>query len=234
MARVDIAFQVQGGKVVRETARPDPAVVASLGKVPTSVLSDCLDRLNVLGPGLRCLLPGRPFAGPAVTVEEIEAGNLMSHLALRYVRAGDVLVIDGKGVTSRACWGGLQTFAASRKGVAAIVVDGAVRDAADLCKYGVPVWCRGVSPAGPHKGWAGHVNLPVSCAGCVVNPGDVIVGDGDGLVVVPRELASATLGCAKAKQQMEAAWFQAVADGKDTADFLGFSEQAKKYGIEIV
>jgi regulator of RNase E activity RraA len=229
---MDIAFKVQGGKIVRQIARPDPAVVAALGKMPTSILSDCLDRLNVL-QGLSALLPGRAFAGSAVTVEEIEAGNLMSHLALQHVRPGDVLVIDGKGITSRACWGGLQTFAASRKGVAAIIVDGAVRDAADVPKYNVPVWCRGVSPAGPHKGWAGRVNLPISCAGCVVNPGDVIVGDADGLVVVPRDLAAATLERAKAKQQTEAAWFQAVADGKDTADFLGFSEQARKYGIEI-
>src|SRR4051812_46481584 len=125
---MDIAFKVQGGKVVREIPRPDPAVVAELGRVPTSILSDCLDRMNVF-QGLAGLLPGRSFAGTAVTVEEIEAGNLMSHLALQYVQPGDVLVIDGKGVTTRACWGGLQTFAASRKGVAGVVIDGAVRDA---------------------------------------------------------------------------------------------------------
>jgi regulator of RNase E activity RraA len=230
---MDIAFKVQGGKLVRDIARPDPTVVAAIGKMPTSMLSDCLDRMNVF-QGLTSLLPGRSFAGPAVTVEEIEAGNLMSHLALQYVKPGDVLVIDGKGITSRACWGGLQTFAASRKGVVGIVIDGAMRDAADVAKYNVPIYCKGVSPAGPHKGWAGRVNLPISCAGVIVNPGDVIVGDADGLVVVPRELAKETLERARVKQQVEAAWFQAVSEGKDTADFLGFQEQAKKYGIEIV
>ncbi len=230
---MDIAFKAQGGKIIRTIPRAEPSVVAALAALPTSILSDCLDRFNVLG-GLKPIIPSKPFAGSAFTVEEIEAGNLMSHLALLYVQPGDVLVIDGKGVTTRACWGGLQTCAARRKGVAAVLIDGAVRDVADLVECGLPVYCRGVSPAGPHKGWGGRVNAPVQCGGAVVHPGDVVVGDADGLVVVPRDLAAATLERARAKVQIEREWFRKVEEGIDTADFLGFAAQARNLGIEIV
>ena len=158
----------------------------------------------------------------------------MSHLALQYVQPGDVLVIDAKAVTTRACWGGLQTFAAQRKGLAAIVIDGTVRDAEESRKHDLPLYCRGVTPAGPHKGWGGRVNQPIPCGSAVVRPGDVVVGDGDGLVVVPRELAAETLEKARAKQSLEAEWFAKVAEGVDTAVFLGFVEVAKRYGIEVV
>ena len=235
MNEPDTRFKVQGGKVVRDVPRLEAGVVDALRAFPTSIISDCLERLNVPDPGLRPLLvEAKSFSGSAFTVEEIEAGNLMSHLALTLVQAGDVLVIDAKGVTSRACWGGLQTFAAQRKGVRAIVIDGAIRDLDDVQRFGVPVYARAVTPAGPHKGWGGRVNQPIACGGVVVHPGDVIVGDGDGLVVVPRERASKVAAAAAAKVEQEQAWFAAVEAGRDTADFLGLSETAKKYGVEFV
>jgi regulator of RNase E activity RraA len=210
----DISFRVQGGRIVRRIERADRRVIESLAGVPASILSDCLDRFNAIDSSLHPLLPPRPFAGSAITVEEIEAGNLMSHLALKYVEPGDVLVIDAKGITSRACWGGLQTYAARQKDI--------------------PVYCRAVTPAGPHKGWGGRINVPVSCGSTVVHPGDVIVGDADGVVVVPRESAAATLEKAREKMSIEQEWFRRVSQGEDTADFLGFSETAQRYGIEIV
>lgn len=230
----DISFRVQGGRIVRRIERADRRVIESLAGVPASILSDCLDRFNAIDSSLRPLLPPRPFAGSAITVEEIEAGNLMSHLALKYVQPGDVLVIDAKGITSRACWGGLQTYAARLKGVAAIIIDGALRDVAEVRKHDVPVYCRAVTPAGPHKGWGGRINVPVSCGSTVVHPGDVIVGDADGVVVVPRESAAATLEKARDKLSVEQEWFRRVSQGEDTADFLGFSETAQRYGIDIV
>jgi len=230
----DISFRVQGGTIVRRIERVDRRVIESLAGVPASILSDCLDRFNAIDSALHPLLPPRSFAGSAVTVEEIEAGNLMSHLALKYVQPGDVLVIDAKGITSRACWGGLQTYAARLKGVAAIVIDGALRDMAEVRKHDIPVYCRAVTPAGPHKGWGGRINVPVSCGSAVVHPGDVIVADADGVVVVPRESATATLEKAREKMSVEEEWFRRVSQGEDTADFLGFSETAERYGVDIV
>jgi regulator of RNase E activity RraA len=230
---MDLTFQAQGGLLIRDVPRPDPATVAALRDLPTSILSDCLDRFNALA-GLRPVGGPRAFAGPAVTVEEIEGGNLMSHLALKYLRVGDVLVIDAKGVTTRACWGGLQTFAAAKRGVVGIVVDGAIRDAADVPTYGVPVYCRATSPAGPHKGWGGRVNVPVACGGVTINPGDIVVGDADGLVVVPRDAGPAVAEKARAKLATEKAWFERVAAGEHTADFLGLEATAARLGIRVV
>jgi regulator of RNase E activity RraA len=228
------AFRVQGGKLIRDLPRPPQDIVAGLGRVSTSILSDCLDRLNAMNSVLQPIAPGKTFAGPAFTVEEMEGGNLMSHLALKFLQAGDVLVIDGKGVTTRAGWGGLQTLAAQRKGAAAVIIDGAVRDRDEIFKLGLPVYARAVTPAGPHKGWAGRVNLPVSCGGVVVHAGDVIVGDGDGVVVVPREQATPILEKARERLRMEQDWFRRVEAGENTADFLGMTELAAKYGVEII
>src|SRR3954464_11123147 len=99
---LDLTLKAQGGRVLRTIARPDPALLQEARSLPTSILSDCMDRFNVLSGPLRSLGAAVSFAGPAFTVEEIEGGNLMSHLALKYVQPGDILVIDGKGVTSRA------------------------------------------------------------------------------------------------------------------------------------
>jgi len=229
-----LAFQAGGGKVVAEFPRADPALIERLRDVPTSILSDCLERFGVMDSAIKPLLPGKTFAGSALTVEEIEAGNLMSHLALKYVQPGDVLVVDAKGVTRRACWGGLQTYSAQLKGVAAIVIDGAIRDLDDVAKYGVPVYARAVTPAGPHKGWGGYVGGSIACGGVAVNPGDMIVGDSDGLVVVPRLRAAEIAGKTQQKLEIERQWFERVGAGTDTADLLGFDQVAAKLGVEIV
>lgn len=227
---MDVKFKARGGSVRTMIERADREVVEGFVGVPASIVSDCLDRMNVIDPAIR-RLHGKPFAGSAFTVEEIEAGNLMSHLALAAVQPGDVLVIDAKAVTTRACWGGLQTLSAKTKGVAAIIVDGAIRDADEVVEFDVPVYCRAVSPAGPHKGWGGRVNSPIACGGQVVNPGDVIVGDADGLAVVPRAMASRTLEAAREKLKLEEAWFERVRAGENTADFLGLRATAEKLGI---
>jgi regulator of RNase E activity RraA len=226
-------FTVQGGNVRTDFHRPERKLCKALAELPTSIISDCLERLNIFSPEIKPLLHAASFAGPAFTVEEIEGGNLMSHLGLKYVRRGDVLVIDGKGVVGRSCWGGLQMFSAMHKGLAAVIVDGAIRDLDDVGKYKVPIYARGVSPAGPHKGWGGRVNHPVSCGGVVVCPGDIIAGDKDGLVVIPADRAQDILQAAETKQDLERSWFQAVERGEDTADFLGFMDLARKYNISF-
>ena len=164
--------------------------MSALAAMPTSILSDCLDRLNVLDAALRPLSPPYPSAGSAFTVEEIEGGNLMSHLALQYVQPGDGAGDRREGRDHAGLWGGLQTFAAQRK---------AWRRSSSTARprrrgkheYDVPV-CKAVTPAGPHNGWGGRVNQPIACGSTVVRSGDVGVGDGDGIVVVPRELAAET------------------------------------------
>ena len=197
---MEAKFTVQGGSVKTTFKRASEDIISELGKMPTSILSDCLERMNVMDSGMLPMLEKRvSFSGSAFTVEEMEAGNLMSHLGLKYIISGDILVIDGKGVKTRAGWGGVQTFAAKIKGVKAIIIDGAIRDWDDVQKFGIPVYARALTPAGPHKGWGGRANEPVSCGSVVVNPGDIIVGDADGITVVPQARASEILAAAKAK-----------------------------------
>lgn len=229
---MDLIVKPSGGIIAHDLCRPDKHLLSDLLNFSTSILSDCLDRFHAIPTSLIPLGNRNRFAGPAFTVEEIEGGNLMSHLALKFIMPGDVLVIDGKGITSRACWGGLQTFSAVKKGVVAVIIDGSVRDVADIRQYDLPVFARGVSPAGPHKGWGGRVNYPISCAGATIRPGDVIVGDDDGIVVVPSERLLDVIKKAGTKVSIEKEWFKKVEEGKDTADFLGLARQAEIYGIE--
>ncbi|MCE9548259.1 MAG: hypothetical protein K8T25_22530 [Planctomycetia bacterium] len=231
---MDQAHRFQGGQIRREIARPSAARVASLARFSTSLLSDCLDHLAALDPALRSMTPAVSFAGGAVTVEEIEGGNLMSHLALSLVEPGDVLVISAQRVTTRATWGGLQSLSASKKGVVAVLVDGAVRDVNDARKLNMPLFARGTSPAGPHKAGGGRINCPTSCGGQVIQPGDVVVGDADGIVVVPAAEIDAVLLRAAARAELEAAWFKNVERGENTADFLGLKSKMQDYGIREV
>jgi 4-hydroxy-4-methyl-2-oxoglutarate aldolase len=219
------------GRVRRTIERPDPDVVAALSRFPTTVISDCQNRLGAMHGAIRPLVSGRPFCGPAITVEEVEGGNLMSHAALELARPGDVLVIDAKGVVTRACWGGIQTVAAARAGISAVVVGGAVRDREEIADSELPVYALGSSPAGPLKGWGGNVNLPLACGGVAVCPGDVVVGDDDGVVVVARELAPELPALCERRTELEGRWSREVEGGASTVDATGLRSALERYGV---
>lgn len=212
-------------KIIKNIKRPSKELIREIGCFPTTIISDCLNRCNVMHSGIKGLIAGARIAAPAVTVEEIEGGNLMSHFAIYVAKAGDVLVVDGKGCKTRSGWGGLQTRASFRREISGLVIDGAVRDSEDIKELGFPVFCRAVTPAGPHKGWGGSINVPISCGGVTVNPGDVIVADSDGVAVVPQELLKKVIGDCKDRKRKEKDWFKRVDAGERTIDFLGFTKK---------
>jgi len=220
-------------KVKTEVERPAKDVIEAFKSFPTSIISDCFNRLRVMN-GIRPLIKGRSFAGSAFTVEEVEGGNLMSHIALDHVCSGDVLVIDGKAITSRSCWGGLQTKCAEMKKVAAIVINGVVRDFEKIENSRIPVYCLGISSAGPLKGWGGFINFPISCSGVPVLPGDIVVGDDDGVVVIPQEFAREVLGYCKERLKKEEKWLQRIEEGGKTRDIVGLNEIIKRLNIQIL
>lgn len=220
-------------KVRTEIKRPTKEIISMFKKFPTSVISDCLNRLRVM-KDIKSLVKGRPFVGPAFTVEEVEGANLMSHIALEYIKEGDVLVIDGKGVNTRSCWGGLQTKCAEKRKVAGIVINGVVRDLNDIEDSNMPVYCLGVSPAGPLKGWGGFVNFSINCSGVSVSPGDIVIGDDDGVVVVALEFAEEVLKYCKMRLEREKKWFKMVEEGKTTIEVVKLEEQIKKFNIEFI
>jgi 4-hydroxy-4-methyl-2-oxoglutarate aldolase len=219
------------GRVLPRVAGPPRDVVDALAAFPTGIVSDCLNRMGAMDGRVRALVPGRRFCGPAVTVEEVEGGNLMSHAALELVAPGDVLVIDAKGVTTRACFGGVQTLAAQRRGAAAVVAYGMVRDVEDLAALGLPVHALGTCPAGPLKGWGGNVNAPIACGGVVVRAGDLVLGDDDGVVVVPQELAAELPALCADRVAHEEGWTAAIEAGASTVDAVGLRSALEAQGI---
>lgn len=219
--------------VRRSISRPSKSVIDKVASFSTGLISDCLNRMHVVQGGVHSLFNGARCAGPAFTVEEVEGGNLMSHIALDLVAPGDVLVIDGKGVTSRACWGGLQTLMGKIRGLAGIVVFGAIRDIEEMRSQGLPIFALGASPSGPFKGWGGYINFPLALPGVVIRPGDVIVGDDDGLVVIPVEDLEALIPMCEQRQAMEQEWFARVKNGESTLEVVGLQPDVERAKIRF-
>lgn len=170
--------------------------------VPTANVADVMGRFGALR-GLRRIGRGPYLAGTALTVRTRPSDNLMVHKALDLAAPGDVLVVDACGGGDHAIVGGLMCRYALRRGVAGIVVDGMVRDAEDLDTLGLAVYARGVAPNGPYKDGPGEINVPVSCGGTAVLPGDLVLGDADGVVVVPRASAETVWADAAALRENE-------------------------------
>lgn len=172
--------------------------------LPTANIGDAQDRLGV-ATAIQAAWAGARVSGPAFTVWTRPGDNLFVHKALEEAKPGDVIVINGGSDRSRALLGDLIGERAKQLGIAGFVIDGAVRDAEGLAEIGMPVFAIAVSPAGPYKHGPGRLQVPVAIGGVVVCPGDIVVGDADGLVVVPQGDAEATLSLTREIEASEAA-----------------------------
>jgi len=185
--------------------RPPRELVAGLGKLSPTTLSDVLTFESVMRLGIRPLWPGMPrIAGPAFTVRTAKHDNLMLHAAIYRAEPGDVIVVEA-GDDEMAVAGGNVCAVAQRRGVAGFVVDGVIRDLAESRANGFPLFARGVSPIPGAKDGPGEINGTITCGGVTVNPGDVIVADEEGIVVVPRAQAAEVLKKGDAKAAADAA-----------------------------
>ena len=170
----------------RETIdRPAQDLLKALGALAAANLSDGMNKFYTMDCGIRRMFPCPRMFGPAVTVKVRAGDNMMLHKAIELVSPGDILVVETQGCNAYAVMGELMVSSMAGMGVAGIVVDGTVRDLGDLEKIGVPVFARGTVCGAGDKDGPGEINFPISCGGVVVQPGDVVVGDGDGVVVVP-------------------------------------------------
>lgn len=185
-------------------ATVDRRVVEGLAALPVANIGDSMDRLGVVDAGIHAVWQGAALAGPAFTVEVAGGDNAGIHEAISQVPAGAVLVVNGHGVTDRALIGELIAERLRKVGCIGFVVDGAVRDVGDLEGMGFPVFARSSSPAGPYKNGPFRVGVPIALGGVVVSPGDIVVGDRDGLAVVPAAEAEAVLERARRKNEDEA------------------------------
>lgn len=193
-----------GNCLVREITRPDASVLQAFDGLPVAAIGDVMGRRSIMDAGIQPLDRKMRMTGPAITVETRPGDNLMIHAALKVAQPGDVLIINGHGFDEAAVWGMLMTHSAIALKMGGLVIDGAIRDCVEIIESGFPAFARHVCAAGPHKDGPGQVNLPVSCGGVPVMPGDVIVGDGDGVVVVAREQAGEIAEKARKKVAAEA------------------------------
>jgi regulator of RNase E activity RraA len=189
--------------VIRHIERVDPAVVAQAAQYPSSILADVAGRRGALSGRIAPLAPSMRFAGPAITVEVRPGDNLMIHAAMAIAQPGDVIVVDGKGDVSSALMGEIMSQQCVALGVVAVVIDGAVRDSEAIRELGFPMFAAGLNPNGPTKSVSGRLNHPISIGGVSVSPGDLVVGDADGVTVIERGKAAALLPLAAAKVAAE-------------------------------
>jgi regulator of RNase E activity RraA len=178
-------------------------VVAAAAAFASSILADVAGRRGALHGRVAPLAPDMKFAGTALTVEVRPGDNLMIHAAMAVAKPGDVLMIDGKGDLGSALMGEIMTHQCAALGIAAIVIDGACRDSEEIRAMGFPMFAAGRNPNGPTKCVPGRINHPVSIAGVTVHPGDLVVGDADGVVVVERDKAASLLPLAAQKVAAE-------------------------------
>jgi RraA family protein len=198
--------------------------------VPVANVSDCMWRMFAGGARLRPMHRGGRMAGPAFTVKTRPGDNLMIHKALWSASPGDVIVVDGGGDLTNALVGEIMVGAAIKRGLAGMVLDGAIRDAQALRDGDFPVFAAGVTHRGPYKDGPGEINVPIAIDGMVIEPGDLVIGDDDGLLCVPFDEAQGLYDAASAKMAQEAKMVAAIAAGTNdvawidaTLDRLGCS-----------
>jgi regulator of RNase E activity RraA len=207
-----------------------PRVPASLIKqfrgVVVAHLSDSMNRLSAAS-GLRPMHKGGPMLGQALTVRVPPGDNLMVHKALDIALPGDIIVVDAGGEVTIAIIGDIMSSLAKKRDLAGMVIDGAIRDSAELGRSRFPVYARGVTHRGPYKNGPGEINVPVAVGGMVVSPGDIVVGDADGLIAISLADAPAVLKAARAKAKEEAAVLKGIARGKIDRSWVDAALRAK-------
>lgn len=206
--------------IIRSIQRVAPDVVQQASSFQAAILSDVAGRRGTMHARVRPVAIHMALAGPAFTVEVRPGDNLMIHAAIALAQPGDILVIDGKGDQTAALMGTLMLSACKRRQIGGVVVDGAIRDQLDILELGFPVFSAGFNPAGPTKYVPGRINHPISAGGVSVSPGDLVVGDADGVVVIERDKAPAMLALAHRKVADEAARLQAIANGDTSSAWL--------------
>ncbi len=221
-------------QVIKNILRPDPEVVRLLGELGVATVHEAQGRTGLMKPYMRPIYPGARAAGAAVTVSSQPGDNLMIHAAMDVVRPGDILVVTTTSDSTDGMFGDLLGVSCQAHCVVGLIIDAGVRDTAELTAMDFPVWAKAVSAQGTVKSTAGSVNIPVICAGAPVNPGDVIVADADGVVVVPRDRAAAVAQAGAERVAKEEKSRERLRNGELGLDFYGLRDKLRQLGVEYV
>jgi 4-hydroxy-4-methyl-2-oxoglutarate aldolase len=222
------------GIVKRNIHRADPAAVEALSRFGSATVHEAMGRVGLMQPYLRPIYSGAHLCGSAVTVLLQPGDNWMMHVAAEQIQPGDVVVAAVTAENTDGFFGDLLATSFRARGARGLVIDGGCRDVKDLTGMGFPVWAKAISAKGTIKATLGSVNIPVVCAGALVNPGDVIVADDDGVVVVPAELAAATAAAAAEREANEAAKREKLASGVLGLDMYNMREPLARAGLRYI
>jgi len=202
-------------------------MIEAFSKLPVANVSDSMQRLFAAGPTLRPMHAAGSMCGSAITVRTRPGDNLMLHKAIDMAVPGDVIVVDGGGDLTNALMGELMLAYAIKRGVVGFVINGAIRDLDAFVSTNLPTFAAGVTHRGPFKDGPGEVNVPISLDGMIVNPGDIVIGDADGVLAVPLDEAQEILDRTLAKQDVETRQMKAIAEGTNDRTWVDAALKAK-------
>ncbi len=195
-------------------------LIEAFANLPVANVSDSMSRMTAAGPTLRPMHASGGMAGVALTVKARPGDNLMLHKAIDMAVPGDVIVVDAGGDTTNALFGEMMLAYAMKRGVAGLVINGAIRDSDAMKEVNHPVFAAGVTHRGPYKDGPGEINVPIAIDGMVVHPGDIMIGDGDGVLCVPVDEAQYILAKAQAKLAAETRQMEAIAEGTNDRSWV--------------
>ncbi len=221
-------------KIVRSIQRPDADSVKILGELGVATVHEAQGRTGLMKPYLRPIYPSAKVAGPAVTVSCQAGDNIMIHAAVEVCKPGDVLVVTCTSDSTDGMFGELLATSLVAHGVLGLIIDAGCRDVSEITAMDFPVWAKAIHAQGTVKASPGSVNIPVVCAGAAVQPGDVIIGDMDGVVVVPRQDAKEVAKASQARIAKEEKAREKLRGGEVGLDFYGLRAKLKELGVEWV
>ena len=222
---------IPGFRVLQRQTRVSSDLVEQYRELPVANVSDSMHRMSAAGPRLTMMHRDGPMAGPALTVKTRPGDNLMLHKAIDMAEPGDVIVVDAGGDLTNSLMGELMLAYAVRRGVAGFVIYGAIRDADAFLRFNLPFFAAGVTHRGPYKDGPGEINVPIALEGMVVHPGDLVIGDRDGVLAVPMDAAEAVLAKTLSKQDSETRQMAAIENG--TNDRSWVDESLKRLGCSM-